>query len=63
MGQGLLEYYCVSNSFMWVEGHLDGIMGKGQPVGYLEENQVYQIISAMQFRFGTPERNREVREL
>ena len=28
-----MEYYCVSNSFMWVEGHLDGIMGKGQPAG------------------------------
>lgn len=28
-----MEYYCVSNSFMWVEGHLDGIMGKGQPPG------------------------------
>lgn len=33
MGQGLQEYYCVSNNFMWVEGHLDGIMGEGQPAG------------------------------
>ena len=32
-GTRTLEYYCVSSSFMWVEGHLDDIVGKGQPAG------------------------------
>lgn len=32
-GIRILEYYCVFSSFMWVEGYLDDIVGKGQFVG------------------------------
>lgn len=45
-----MEYYCVSNSFMWVEGHLDGIMGKGQPPGIFgrESGLLDNLCSAIQ---------------
>lgn len=35
---------------------------KGSLLGRLEQNQVYQITCAMQFKFGTPERNKEDRD-